>query len=142
MGGEFAGDENELAQYFETAYVGRSRPNGGPRRNPLFPTPSWNVYERRHRGRTRTNNSVEAFHNAMSSSLVRASRSSMCKLIESLKSQQNLTDVNMASIARGDTKRETPKQLLRNQRIETLITRYEEDADALKMLRGIAYNYM
>ena len=66
----------------------------------------------------------------------------MWKLIESLKSNQNLTDVDTASIARGDTKRETPKQLLRNQRIETLITRYEEDADALKMLRGIAYNYM
>ena len=66
----------------------------------------------------------------------------MWKLIESLKSQQKLTDVDMASIARGDTKRETPKQLPRNQRIETLITRCEEDADALKMLRGIAYNYM
>ena len=70
-------DEIELVQYFESNYIGRRNPNGNGRRNPRYPLTAWNVYERRQHGRTRTNNSVEAFHRAMGSGLLRSHHLSM-----------------------------------------------------------------
>ena len=53
--GEFLGDEQDLAAYFESTYVGRRGPNG--RRMPLFDTAWWNVDNRMRTGSIRTTHS-------------------------------------------------------------------------------------
>ena len=44
--------------YFKHTYVGRLRP-GGQRRDPLFPSTVWNMYEQTLQGLSRTNNAVD-----------------------------------------------------------------------------------
>ena len=102
----------------------------------------WNVFRR-----ARTNNSVESFRKTLRSGLVRASRPTMWPLIDNLKSLQGVINLDLAAIARGETKEEAPKQATRNRRIQTLVDTYEQnrenDSEArLDLRRGIAYNGM
>ena len=71
----------------------------------------------------------------------------MWPLIDNLKSLQGVINLDLAAIARGETKEEAPKQATRNRRIQTLVDTYEQnrenDSEArLDLRRGIAYNGM
>ena len=106
----------------------------------------WNVYRRRCRGRARTNNSVESFRNTLRSGLVRASRPTMWSLIDGLKALHGVINVDLAAIARGETKEGAPKQAPRSRRIQTLVNAYEQNRENggeawFDLCRGIAYSY-
>ena len=61
----------EFISYFETTYIGvlRGRRNNRRRDQPLYPITFWNVFTRTEQALPRTNNSVEAFHNALNASV-------------------------------------------------------------------------
>ncbi|XP_068206482.1 uncharacterized protein [Palaemon carinicauda] len=61
----------ELVSYFETHYIGGERGRGERRQRvePTFPIALWNVFERIEHNRSRTNNSIEGYHNALQSSM-------------------------------------------------------------------------
>ena len=151
--GEFLDEEQELVAYFEATYVGRRGPNG--RRRPLFDTEWWNVDSRMHTGALRTNNAIEAFHNAFACSAVQADHPHICRFLEAIHLQQNMkcgatevatqhpiTDREMAELEAGRTKCVEKRQEDRNARLATLVVRFLEDTDVAKLVRGIAWNYM
>ena len=136
----FADDEVDLLAYFENTYVGRPSPAG--RRPPLFPIALWNVHDRMAHGYTRTNNAVEGMHNSFSNYLLDGARPTVWAFIEGLKRQQSLANIDMGKVAAGGVYKEAGKQVARNQRIATLVQKYMDDGDGIRLCRGIAYNYM
>ena len=92
-------------------------------------------------GALRTDNSVEAFRNGFATGVSGGNRQPLWTYVENLHSQQNITDKDLADVELGAAKPEDKKQALRNQRLWTLVTRYLEDRDALRLLRGVARNY-
>ena len=61
----------EFITYFETTYIGSVRGRGRQRRqtDPLFSKELWNVHEQVENDLPRTNNSLEAFHNAFTAGI-------------------------------------------------------------------------
>ena len=58
----------ELVSYFETHYIGEQGRGEQRRRvEPTFPITLWNVFERVEHNKSRTNNSIEGYHNALQS---------------------------------------------------------------------------
>ena len=102
----------------------------------------WNVGGKRHHGRARSNNSVEAFRAALSPGFLKATRPPTYKVIEPSNARQSVTNLGMAQLATGDVMGETKKQAARNARIEPLVLNFDENNDAMRFLRGIGYNYM
>eukprot|EP00397_Hematodinium_sp_SG-2012_P036801 GEMP01039781.1.p1 GENE.GEMP01039781.1~~GEMP01039781.1.p1 ORF type:complete len:468 (+),score=53.93 GEMP01039781.1:84-1487(+) len=125
-------DELTFLQYFDSTYV----------TNPRFPHAVWSCYGRHDLGATRSNNSVEAFHRVFAQNIVQGSHVSLWTLIDSIKISQRSVNLDLASIARGEEKKPSRKQATRNARIKTLVEKYTENNDALKLCRGIAYCYM
>ena len=136
----FADDEQEFLGYFESTYIGR--PAGAGRRPPLFPIRFWSVFGRHEHGALRTCNAVESFHNAFATGLVRAAHPTIWAFLADLKRQQNLTEKDIVDIEAGRVKTERKKERGRNERIATLVSRYAEHNDAIRLRRGIAYNYL
>ena len=93
-------------------------------------------------GALRTNNSVEAFQNGFATGVSGGNHQPLWTYVENLHVQQNITDKDLADVALGSVKPEDKKQALRNQRLWTLVTRYLEDSDVLRLLRGLARNYL
>ena len=100
-------DEADLPSYFETTYIGR--PCAGRRRPPFFPVEMWNVYGARRHGETRTNNSVEASHNALPSGFVRFHHLSVFELVEVLVSFEATVAHDVAQVESGATKKQKSK---------------------------------
>ena len=65
---DFPDSALNVATYFEDTYIGKRLPNNS-RRIPPFPIRIWNLYERVREQLPRTNNVVEGWHNAFSSSV-------------------------------------------------------------------------
>ena len=101
-----------------------------------------NVHNRIEAGALRTNNSVEAFHNGFATGVSGGNHQPLWTYVENLRSQQNITDKDLAEVEIGSVKPDGKKQALRNQRLWTLATRCLEDSDALRLLRGVARNYL
>ena len=137
---QFERDEMDLLQYFARTYVGFAI--GGVRRNPLFEVEIWRVGGREDVGITRTNNAVEGFHHAFSSGLAEADHLGVWRFVETLQSQQNITDKDMADVEMGSEKAPHRRQEERNRRILALTDRYRRDGDKLRLVRGVARNYM
>ena len=71
---QLLGDDDlsqKLVSYFETHYIGGERGRGERRRKveSTFPIALWNVFERVEYNRSRTNNSIERYHNALQTSM-------------------------------------------------------------------------
>ena len=81
----------ELVSYFETHYIGGGRGRGERRRRvePTFPIALWNVFEPVEHNRSRTNNSIESYHNALQSSMTNI-HPNLWKLISYLKKEEIL----------------------------------------------------
>ena len=127
----FENDEQDLLGYFERTYVGRRA--GAGRRPPLFRIDLWNVHNRMGAGALRTNNAVEAFHNGFSSGVAVGYHPPVWAFVESLHSQQNITDKDLVDIDGGAVKLPDKKQEARNARLWTLVGRYLE---SIKMTLG------
>ena len=65
----------------------------------------------------------------------------MRPFIDGLKRQPSLANLDMAALAAGCLGRGT-YEASRNQGLQTFVDRYAADGDGLKLLRGVAYNYM
>ena len=90
----------------------------------------------------RTNNAVEAFRNGFSSGVAVGYRPPVWAFVESLHSQQNITDKDLVDIDGGAVKLPDKKQEARNARLWTLVERYLEDRGVLHLLRGVGRNYL
>ena len=91
---------------------------------------------------TRTNNGMEGFRNAFANFSIGAARPTVWKFIEAIRKQQSLANIDMASAAIGNVRAGARRQRIRNGRIGTLLGRYAEDGGNLKLIRGLAYNYL
>lgn len=92
----------EFVTYFEVTYIGAER---GPRNNRqrvpgLFPISLWNVHQRTLNDEPRTNNSIEAFHNALQSSVTNA-HPTIWKLIDCLQREDSLASKKLLDIRTG-----------------------------------------
>ena len=58
-----------LLNWFEDNYIGHPHRRGTGRRQPLFPTQMWNMYQRTLQGEDRTNNHAEAAYRRLRSEL-------------------------------------------------------------------------
>ena len=55
---------------------------------------------------------------------------------------ENITEKDLADVDLGSFKPEDKKQAMRHQRLWALVTRYLEDIDVLRLLRGVARNHL
>uniref|UniRef100_T1JFK1 non-specific serine/threonine protein kinase n=1 Tax=Strigamia maritima TaxID=126957 RepID=T1JFK1_STRMM len=96
-----------LINYFEDTWIGRN----GARRNPKFSLSLWNCYTAVENDLPKTNNLVEGWHRAFSSS-IGAQHPTIWKFINGLKHQQGLSELNIAYLqSRGHCKRHTLPQV-------------------------------
>jgi hypothetical protein len=73
-------------------YIGKKKPGRGTtRKEPLFAHESWNVHRRTIDGQPRTSNNVEAWHNAITYSVIGLKHNHILKLIDGLKLEQSHT---------------------------------------------------
>ena len=93
-------------------------------------------------GALRTNNSAEAFRNGFATGVSGGNHQLLWTYVEDLHSQQNITDEDLADVELGSVKPGGKKQAMGNQRLWALLTRYLEDSDVLRLLRGVARNYL
>ena len=100
------------------------------------------VRNRMEAGAMRTNNSVEAFRNGFATGVSGGNHQLLWTYVENLHSQQNITEKDLADVELGSAKPGGKKQALRKQRQWTLLTRYLEDSDVLRLRRGVARNYL
>ena len=92
----------ELVSYFKTLYIGGGRGRGERRRRvePTFPIALWNVFERVEHNRSRTNNSIESYHNALQSSMTNM-HPNLWKHISYLKKEEILAKKKKCDLDRG-----------------------------------------
>ena len=64
------------------------------------------------------------------------------RFVETLQSQQTITDKDIADLKMGVGKVPHWRQLERDPRILALTSRYREDGDMLRMAMGVERNYM
>ena len=91
----------DFLSYFEVNYIGAER---GSRQNryrtaPPFPINLWNVFNRVNNGQPRTNNSLEAFHNALQR--VTNSHPAIWRLIECLRREEALASKRLVDLTRS-----------------------------------------
>ena len=81
----------------------------------------FSVFVRGWDGATRSNNSVENFHKHSVHNVVQGHHVSLWKLIDSIKILQRSTNLDLASLSRGEVKKVSRKQETRNRGIRTLM---------------------
>jgi hypothetical protein len=129
--------EQPILDYFEHTYVGQVR--AGVRQEPLFPIELWNVSDRMEDDLPRTNNSLEGWHHAFSSS-INERHPNIWKFIKILKAEDALQRRKIASITAGEEAPPmAPKYRRVNENLHNLFLDYANRA-ALEYLRGISYN--
>ena len=136
--GEFPQAAIELAEYFETNYLGRRLPDQTRRISP-FPMRYWNMHTRVLNHSARTNNSVEGWHNAFQSG-ISISHPSFPKLVNYLQREQAVQDEKYAKWESGNMHQQSKSSKDRDERLFNLVMDYE-NRDTLNYLRGIAHNF-
>lgn len=115
---------------------------GGRRRQPTFPQTLWNMYERTKHGHPRTNNSLEAYHRSLNTHFGVA-HPTMWVALEKLASYQQHIDCDyedLISQRHPTTTRPRSKWLKAEERKLACVKGYEQMANKLDYLRGIAHN--
>jgi len=135
----FEMNEIPLLKYFEKYYIGEKKTSGEGRKQPLFDIAFWNVYARCAHGVTRTTNAIEAFHKNFGDNQPQPVHPTMPQLIEGLKRQQLLTNLDIAIIQRGEVGVDRAARAHYNSCLEQLVATYDIDQDALSLVKGIAY---
>ena len=135
---ELSDDDNfpqELVSYFETHYIGGERRR---RVEPTFPIALWNVFERVEHNRSRTNNSIEGYHNALQSSMTNM-HPNLWKLISYLKKEEILARKKKCDLDRGDAEGTKKVYSDINTRLQRQVIGYNS-AQKRNYLRCIAGN--
>lgn len=129
--------ENFLA-YFEATYIGIQRGRGVRRRRapPMFPIELWNVRTRVDKNKPRTNNGVEAFHNALNKSVLNC-HPSIWKLINCLKKEEAMAVTKKLAHERGDSVPKT-KYFFLNERLLSLCRKYSS-VEKMGFLKVVAH---
>ena len=122
--GEFPQDALEVAEYFETTYLGRRLPDQ-TRRTPPFPIRFGNMYARVLNRTSRTNNCVEGWHNAFQTGIT-ISHPSFPKLVNHFQREQALQDAKYAKWEGGNRHPQTKSSKERNERLYNLVIDYEK----------------
>lgn len=125
-----------LLTYFESTWIGVLQ-RGGQRRDPLFEISLWNQNDNVKNGISKTNNIVESFHNTFNQ-LLGCSHPTLWKLILDLQKQQNLNDLRIEQLIRGD--QQLKKRNNSIARLEYLVLNYTRD-NLPNFLRGVANNF-
>ena len=127
-----------ILDYFE-AYIGRPRPDGDGRGNPLFPIAMWNVHVRTLEDRPRTNNNLEGWHRRFQA-YIGGQHPNLWRFLDVLKREEAVTSVQIAQMVAGE-QAPAQRRVYRNvrQRILTIVQDYA-NRDRIVFLRGIAYN--
>jgi hypothetical protein len=130
----------EFVTYFETNYIGNLRGRGAQRRRlePLFPKELWNVHDRVEDDLPRTNNSLEAFHNAFHLS-VSNTHPNIWRLIDMLKKEESFSQTKKTHFERGEPGGKKRKYKDMNLLIKNQVERYDPE-DKIKFLRSVARN--
>ena len=136
--GDFPESAADIAEYFETNYIGKRLPDQS-RRTPPFPIRIWNMYIRVISKLARTNNSIEGWHNAFNSGL-NCPHPNFIKLLAYLQREQSLQEANLVKWEAGEKSKISKLSETRNERILTLVEGYYS-RETLAYLRGIAYNF-
>ena len=136
--GEFPQAAIELAEYFETNYLGRRLPDQ-TRKIPPFPMRYWNMHTRVLNQSARTNNSVEGWHNAFQSG-ISISHPSFPKLVNYLQREQAVQDEKYAKWESGNMHQQSKSSKDRDERLFHLVMDYE-NRDTLAYFRGITHNF-
>lgn len=127
-----------LIDYLEENWIGQLN-RRSVRQPPRFAIHLWNQYNSVLEEIPRTNNNVEGWHNALNTR-AEASHLSVWKLINLLKSEQNLTDVKISQI---EASTESPLKRRKYRDIDAGISNIVASHDKSKViscLRGLANN--
>ena len=140
---ELSGDDDlpqELVSYFEMHYIGGEQGRGERRRRvePTFPIALWNVFVRVEHNRSRTNNSIEGYHNALQSSMTNI-HPNLWKLISYLKKEEILARKKKWVLDRGDEEGTKKVYSDINTRLQRQVIGYNS-AQKRDYLRCIAWN--
>ena len=127
-----------VATYFETNYIGKKLADQ-TRRTPIYPIRIWNMYGRMNLRLSRTNNSVEGWHNAMKSSFS-SLHPSLCKFLKYIQREQAFQEAKLIKWEAGDVPTRLKESIARDERLLHLVTDYV-NRDPLTYLRGISYNF-
>ncbi|KAG8231060.1 hypothetical protein J437_LFUL010685, partial [Ladona fulva] len=116
---------HELLSYFEINYLGCVRGRGQRRRRgtPYFPMEMWNMNSRTISNMPRTNNSVEASHKALQTSLVSA-HPSIWKLISKIREEESYARIKLMELNQGETEEKKAYKNINN-RLKHLIQNYD-----------------
>lgn len=127
-----------LLDYFEDTYIGRPV-SGSTRRSPRFKHSLWNCYDATRLGKSRTNNSVEGWHNGFARSL-NCYHPGIWQFIAALQREQGLNEFRIGRIRSGEPVNST-RRIYRdlNSRLKTLVVGYL-GTNHLEYLAGIAQN--
>ncbi|XP_066969100.1 uncharacterized protein [Macrobrachium rosenbergii] len=130
----------ELVSYFEMHYIGGERGRGERRRRvePTFPIALWNIFERVKLNRSRTNNSIEGYHNALQSSMTNM-HPNLWKLISYLKKEEILARKKKCDLDRGDAEGTKKVYSDINTRLQRQVIGYNS-AQKRDYIRSITWN--
>lgn len=133
---DFPRELEPVFDYFEDTYIGR--PVRNRRRAPTFATCMWSVRERHEQGLPRTNNQLEAWHNAFQGG-IQCSHPTLFKFIKYLQEEQALVERNITQIRQG---RDLTTRLKRYQALNRRLTRIIEHPPPtpIEFLNAIAGN--
>ena len=121
--------------YFEKNYVGtlqekttgrgKNKKTIITRANPRYAIKMWSVFTRINDCLSRTNNFTEAWHNCFSAIL--ASHPGFYSLVDSLRSEQKLTEDKLIRLKTGIIYKRKPKYILLDERLQNTIKTYVKE---------------
>ncbi|CAG0878566.1 unnamed protein product [Darwinula stevensoni] len=135
----FPRELDPILDYFESNYIGNVG-RGGRRRQPLFPPLLWSQYQRTVAGLPRTNNSVEGWHNAFSSSVNKAHPSVQALALKLQREEASVAALSERLGAGHQLPVPQKKYRLLNGRVKIVVSGYK-GAEFPKYLTSIAHNY-
>lgn len=121
----------------ELIWVGT--PTRGRRKLPLFYIEFWNCYELTVNHLPRTNNFLEAFHNAFHKTLGLV-YPNIYRLLNALKTEQSLTNQRILRIESGELKQISSKTKQLSEKMQNVILNYE-NLNPLDYLSNILANF-
>jgi hypothetical protein len=126
----------QILEYFETYYIGEpNSKNSKSRKAPMFSIDLWNVYKRVAEDLPRTNNPVEVWHKVFELSCQK--HSTVNKLIEQFRLEQNNTDVIIDQINSGDIFKRKRSELLKDEAVKDILADHKHKTDSMNTLKRL-----
>jgi len=130
---------NDLLEWLEDNYIGRTNRNGRGRRNARFPPEIWNLYDRHLNSENRTNNHAEAANRRLNIEMG-VCGPTIWTFINCLRRVQTGHDVFIAQLTAGGS---PPKKLKKytdlNRRLYKIVSEYNI-RNCIEYLKRIAHN--